>query len=486
MAKPDARILRIGILQGGKIVEERLLRKAEEVTIGQSPKNTFYVPISKLPRSLTLFEVTSGQYLMALSDQVSGRMSLDDQVADIASLAGHPKAARGKNGAVFPMNEKCRGKLVLGDITILFQFVQPPPVVPKPQLPASARGGIGYALMQESAFLMALLASLVVQGGFIALSIGFETPPDQVKKKNRFLQALKVDVQIDEDDEFEDKEEPDKKKPDEKEAEKDDEAEKPVEIVEPEPPPMPKPPKAQPKVAKTPPKKPEKTVTKSTAEAEKIKNRRKTRVQNNTILKHINSAAMGGAAGPDALADGHTFKIDNAFEGKGITVGKPGDSVGFRGGPKEVADGKGARVAKLDAKDRGKGKLTTGKVKSAAKKKKKERKVKLRVSLKGGRKSGGMGKLSGSAVTSVFKRRASAFRSCYESRLKVNPNISGKVTIRFTIGSAGRITNISVAKNTTGDKAVGRCIVGKVRGWRFSPPENGAVTFTYPIVLSKG
>ena len=33
------KILRIGIIQGGRIVEERLVRKRENITIGQSAKN---------------------------------------------------------------------------------------------------------------------------------------------------------------------------------------------------------------------------------------------------------------------------------------------------------------------------------------------------------------------------------------------------------------------------------------------------------------
>ena len=39
------RILRIGILLGGKIVEERLIRERVAVTIGQSMRNTFSIPI---------------------------------------------------------------------------------------------------------------------------------------------------------------------------------------------------------------------------------------------------------------------------------------------------------------------------------------------------------------------------------------------------------------------------------------------------------
>ena len=46
---PRRRILRIGVLLGGKIIEERLVREHTSVSIGQSAKNTFSVAIEALP-----------------------------------------------------------------------------------------------------------------------------------------------------------------------------------------------------------------------------------------------------------------------------------------------------------------------------------------------------------------------------------------------------------------------------------------------------
>ena len=83
----------------------------------------------------------------------------------------------------------------------------------------------------------------------------------------------------------------------------------------------------------------------------------------------------------------------------------------------------------------------------------------------------------------MFSRRKGAIKYCYEKSLKVNPKLRGKVTIRFTIGPAGRITKIDVAENSTGDSSIAQCIVGKVKGWRFEPPQGGSVTFSYPFLL---
>ena len=48
------------------------------------------------------------------------------------------------------LDERSRGKVAVGDLSILFQFVTPPPPQPRPQLPASVRGscftGMDWAL----------------------------------------------------------------------------------------------------------------------------------------------------------------------------------------------------------------------------------------------------------------------------------------------------------------------------------------------------
>ena len=68
------RILRIGVLLGGKIVEERLIRERVDVTLGQSAKNTFSIPIEGLPRQFNLFQVAQTQTTNGSLDVVFGRV----------------------------------------------------------------------------------------------------------------------------------------------------------------------------------------------------------------------------------------------------------------------------------------------------------------------------------------------------------------------------------------------------------------------------
>src|SRR3954469_4027338 len=90
-----SKILRIGIIQNGKIVEERLVRKRENVTVGQSTKNTFVVPASNaLPRTFVLFELTPQGYALNFTDAMDGRVSLGDQVVALPALRQAGKAQK--------------------------------------------------------------------------------------------------------------------------------------------------------------------------------------------------------------------------------------------------------------------------------------------------------------------------------------------------------------------------------------------------------
>src|SRR5437868_13574792 len=69
------RILRSGLLPGGKIVEERLIRERTSVTIGQSMKNTFSIPVEGLPLEFTLFALEEGKYSLRFLNKMDGRLS---------------------------------------------------------------------------------------------------------------------------------------------------------------------------------------------------------------------------------------------------------------------------------------------------------------------------------------------------------------------------------------------------------------------------
>jgi hypothetical protein len=138
---PRPRILRIGVLLGGKIIEERLIRGRTAVSIGQSMRNTFSIPVETLPLEFTLFALDErGRYHLRFLAKMDGRLSdSSGEVNTLDALKGRGAAQAGDYWQV-ALGDSSRGKLSLGDLTILFQFVAEPPRQPKPMLPASVRG----------------------------------------------------------------------------------------------------------------------------------------------------------------------------------------------------------------------------------------------------------------------------------------------------------------------------------------------------------
>ncbi len=163
------RILRIGVLLGGKIVEERLIRERTAVTIGQSMKNTFSIPIEGLPLEFTLFAIEDNKYYLRFINKMDGRVSDGGgQVNTLDALKQRGATNVGDYHQV-AIGDGARGKLSLGDLTILFQFVTEPPRQPKPMLPASVRGT--FADRFDPRLSVILGASIVLHFAVVILAL---------------------------------------------------------------------------------------------------------------------------------------------------------------------------------------------------------------------------------------------------------------------------------------------------------------------------
>ena len=452
----DQKILRIGIIQDGKIVEERLLRRQEPVTIGQSPRNTFVLPSGGLPKSFSLFDLKGTIYHLNFRAGMNGKLSIDDSVLDFRALRDQKLARKKGDKYTVRLSRNCRGKIVFGDVTILFQFVSPPPPPAKLQLPASMRGG--WAQRMDWPFVISLLGSFVVQVFSLAFIVtrdypeeprGIEALPD------RFVSAL-----------FKNQEPPpkpestnDEKKDDEKKDQKD-----PEKTVK------------KKNVAKTQPVKDETPEESARRKAKELRRMQKD-VANKTILKFIGTE---GGEGPgsflNTLKDGATdVAIAEAFDGTSglIVANKDGLSRDRRIGSQS------GKVAGIDD-----GALRTkgGAVSSGGKGK--EIAVKGRVKVKAPSEAFGTGSLDPSAIGKVVKRRVKAIKTCYEKQLKRNPSLAGKVKVQFTILGSGRVGEVQALENTMGETAVAQCIVSRVKRWRFPKPDGGSVTVAFPFVFS--
>jgi hypothetical protein len=134
------KVLRIGLVAAGRILEERVVKQRTSVTIGPSEKSMFVVQ-ANLPSQYRLFELIGNDYYLNFLDGMTGRVALATGISDLAALKGQAKRV----GAAYQirLTEEARGKIVVGETTFLFQFVASPPVQPRPRLPLSVKGGVG-------------------------------------------------------------------------------------------------------------------------------------------------------------------------------------------------------------------------------------------------------------------------------------------------------------------------------------------------------
>ncbi|MEJ7728161.1 MAG: AgmX/PglI C-terminal domain-containing protein [Polyangiaceae bacterium] len=78
------------------------------------------------------------------------------------------------------------------------------------------------------------------------------------------------------------------------------------------------------------------------------------------------------------------------------------------------------------------------------------------------------------------------FRLCYENGLRNNPNLQGKVAVRFEIDGNGVVGQAGNAGSDLPDGAVVTCVTRAFSGLSFPPPEGGKVSVVYPVMFSPG
>jgi outer membrane biosynthesis protein TonB len=452
-APSKPKILRIGIIQGGRIVEERLVRKRENITIGQSAKNTFVVPSDALPRHWLLFEVSGTRYTAHFSEGMDARIAVGSEIISLAQLRQTGKIQRRGPSYILPLDERSRGKIVLGDMTILFQFVTPPPPQPRPQLPASVRGSITsdvdwfFATIAGTSFLIHLLMVVYLR------NVDWPRKPDIEEIPDRFVKMVAIQPK---------KEEPKKEeaKTDEKTDEKKTE-EKAVEKKKAAP--------VEEKKAKHEPTEEEK----ARAEAER-RARLAEKVQSTGLLKLLGAKADGSGSLADVLGKGDVDRDqEKAFQGIGGVGVASGSDAALRG-IKTGGNGSG-RVASVGGLRGGAG-IAGGETGVGPSEKKISGVVKSEAPAVDGELDPGI-------VSKEVRSRLGAIKACYERALKRNPSLSGKVVIHWTITAAGTVSGVDVENDTMGDSEVASCIKSLVSRWRFPAPSGGSVEVSFPFVF---
>ena len=442
----QSRVLRVGVAQDGRILEERLLRKSADVTIGLGPKNTFVLPLPDLPARFALFEYRNGQYQLVFTEDMQGRVDLGSSVVDFRTLRDQGQATqRGMDQYVLPLPESSRGMVLLEHgLRLFFQFVTPPPLPRKSELPAALQGGLWRTL--DRVFFGILAASLLLHFSGAALIIASEPPPEPElsldELPDRFARVLIPKLE--------------EKKPQAADTAQAaaTETKKPQKGADDEP--------AKPSSG---PSSPEEAAARR---AEAVK-----KVQGKGLLKILGSSGGGGGGAFADVLGGSTGggDIAAALAGAGGVGVATEASVGSSG-PRGGGSGKVAGIGSLGTSGGGKVNLGT----------KKEVKVSGRV--RDAAPEVESSDVDRNALARYVKARLKAIQNCYEKELKRNPSLKGKVLVRFNIRPNGRTGDIEIEENTLGSDAVASCIRTVIRSWVFPFKPEDEVPVAYPFVFS--
>ncbi|QRK08512.1 AgmX/PglI C-terminal domain-containing protein [Archangium violaceum] len=449
MASPQhSRILRVGLVQDGRILEERHLRQPGDFTVGQDPKNTLVLPLPDLPASFPVFEYRANQYSLVFNEDMKGRVNLGSSDVDFQTLRTQGMAMERGDQYVLPLQESARGLVELDkDLRLLFQFITPPPESEKPQLPPDLQGGSWRTM--DRMFFGILAASLLIHFSGAAIIIASEPPPEPELEldqlDDRFARVFLPPPRPEEPkQQAADKaqaEAPEEKKP--KESNPDD---KPAETAS-------RPANAEEAAAR---------------KAEVAK-----KVAGKGLLKILGSSGSGsGGAFADVLGGStRSGDIASALAGAGGVGVATEASVG-KNGPRGGDTGKVAGIGDLGTS--GGGKVDLGS--------KKEVEVSGRVTSSAPEVESS--EVDRDALARYVKNRLRSIQGCYEKELKRNPNLKGKVLVRFSIRPTGRTGEIEIEENTLGNDAVASCIRTVIRGWVFPFKPDDDVSVAYPFVFS--
>lgn len=459
------KVLRIGVIQGGKIVEERIIRKRETVTVGGSERNHFVISAPGLSARFELFQLVGGDYILNFTQSMSGRVGLPAGVQTLEQLRTSGAARNAGSHWQVKLNDSARGKVVIGDVTLLFQFVTPPPVQPRPQLPAAARGGFAKSI--DWVFTAFVMFSFMSHFGFVVYLENADWPIDEgfVKVPEDLIDLVMnepvppapepVDTTTPTDTATPAEAPAEEKKPAKQQSGEDSGGKKGN------------------KGGGGPGKGDAEAVAEATARiAEEAS------AAAEALLLGALGSDKGGALN-DVLAGGAvTGNAEDVLAqaaGVGVATSSTGGTLRARSG-----GGSGARTGDLGSMQRAGGGGAVGEGGGL-----KETAPRGRATMEGGEETGGAGEFDSKLVTNEVKKRLRAIQICYEQQLRRNPGLQGKVTVQFTIEMSGTVSKATAIGNTTNDPAVADCVVETVKRFRFNPgPEGGSVTYSYPFVFA--
>jgi len=94
------------------------------------------------------------------------------------------------------------------------------------------------------------------------------------------------------------------------------------------------------------------------------------------------------------------------------------------------------------------------------------------------------GHLPPEVIQRIVRQNFGRFSFCYQNGLKTNPNLEGRVAVKFVIGRDGAVQFAADGGSDIPDAGVKQCVVSSFAGLSFPAPDNGMVTVVYPLMFT--
>jgi len=418
-----------------------------------------------------LFQAKGSGYTLNFTDEMSGKVAVrrrmekvqrpspeeggaQMQIVALDSLRMGGTRRRG-GGHQFPLTSRNRGKIVIDDITVLFQFVEAPPESAR----MLAKQDFRPRLMDDDdpVFLgfLALFASVAAVMLIWAINQEPLPPTTLAEIPDRFVDLVIPQNDAPDPEPIEavieqDTPEAQEAPPEEVPAE--------AEAVEP-----------QPSQDRTP-------QERAAEEARRIQDRKDEVTQKSALLGLITTRGErnNGTMARDIFAEGDaTFSnLENALRDVGSAeIASTNNGAGVRG--ETVTGGRGDATVGGIENSGGGGRAEVASAPATAVRA-------AAISTSGVDVAGAEG---ADAIRSVLRSKSGQVKYCYEQRLKENPNLSGRIAVDVSI-TGGRVASAIIAENTTGDTELESCVTRKIRSWRFPADAEGDVYLPFALSSS--
>lgn len=98
---------------------------------------------------------------------------------------------------------------------------------------------------------------------------------------------------------------------------------------------------------------------------------------------------------------------------------------------------------------------------------------------------GGAPPLTREEVRLVVRAKLADVRACFDAGLADDPELGGRLRVRFTITPEGRAVDAEIVEDELAPSPVGACIVERLASWQFPRPRDGrALRVAYPFVFT--